>query len=58
MKKILFVIIASALFIAGCKKSETTTGGPGRLSVKITDDPFNINTVESATVTITKIEIR
>ena len=33
-------------------------GGPGRLSVKITDDPFNINIVESATVTITKIEIR
>jgi len=58
MKKILFVIIASALFIAGCKKSETTTGGPGRLSVKITDAPFDINTVESATVTITKIEIR
>ena len=58
MKKILFVIIASALFITGCKKSETTTGGPGRLSVKITDAPFDINTVESATVTITKIEIR
>jgi len=58
MKKILFVIFASALFITGCNKSETTTGGPGRLSVKITDDPFNINTVESATVTITKIEIR
>ncbi len=32
--------------------------GPGRLSVKITDDPFNISSVESAEITISKIEIR
>jgi hypothetical protein len=58
MKKLLFSIFTAAVLISGCNKSETTTGGTGRLSVKITDDPFNINTVESATVTITKIEIR
>ena len=58
MKKILFTILASAVLMSGCNKTETTTGGPGRISVKITDDPFNINSVESATVTITKIEIR
>jgi len=58
MKKILFTILSAAVLMSGCNKTETTTGGPGRISVKITDDPFNINSVESATVTITKIEIR
>jgi len=58
MKKLLFAIFAAAVLMSGCNKSETTNGGPGKLSVKITDDPFNINFVESATVTITKIEIR
>jgi uncharacterized repeat protein (TIGR02059 family) len=60
MKKLIFAIIAVTAILAGCNKSDlaTTKGGPGRLSVKITDDPFNINSVESATVTITKIEIR
>ncbi len=56
MKKLLFAIFAAAVIMSGCNKTETT--GPGRLSVKITDDPFNINSVESAEVTITKIEIR
>jgi hypothetical protein len=58
MKKLIFAIFASAVLIAGCNKTETTTGGPGKLSVRITDDPFNINSVDYATVTITKIEIR
>lgn len=60
MKKLLFPIIAAALVFAGCNKTETaiSTDGPGTLSVKITDDPFNINSVESATITISKIELR
>jgi hypothetical protein len=60
MKKLIFALFAAATIISGCNKSEiaSTNGGPGRLTVKITDDPFNISTVESATVTITKIEIR
>jgi uncharacterized repeat protein (TIGR02059 family) len=61
MKKLLFTIFAAAVMLSGCNKSDnanTTTGGPGRLSVKITDAPFNISSVESALVTITKIEIR
>jgi hypothetical protein len=60
MKKLLFTAFAALMLLSGCNKNESasTTGGPGRLSVKITDDPFNINIVESATVTITKIEIR
>ena len=57
MKKILFAVIATALIMSGC--SETTDEqGPGKLVVKITDDPFNISYVESATVTISKIEVR
>lgn len=57
MKKLLFAIFAAALIISGCNKTETTDK-PGRLSVKITDDPLNLSSVESATVTISRIEIR
>ena len=57
MKKLMFVMVAAVLFLAGCNKTETS-GGPGRLSIKITDDPFDIASVEAAYVTITKIEIR
>lgn len=56
MKKLLLAIFAAVVFISGCSKTET--GGPGRLIVKITDDPFNISSVKSAEVTISKIEIR
>jgi len=55
MKKIFVFAAVIALFISGCSKSENT---PGRLIVKVTDDPFNISYVESATVTITKIELK
>lgn len=56
MKKLLFSILSVVLIISGCNKTET--GGPGKLSIKITDDPFDISTVESAYITISKIEIR
>jgi hypothetical protein len=55
MKKILLSIAAAALIFSGCTK---TTDSPGRLVVKVTDDPFNISYVESATITVTKVEIR
>lgn len=62
MKKLLFSFITAALVFTGCNKTETSispgTSGPGTLSVKITDDPFNISSVESATITISKIELR
>jgi len=57
MKKILFALIAAALLMSGCTKT-TDYQGTGKLIVKLTDDPFNISFVESATVTITKIEVR
>ena len=57
MKKILFALATTALIMSGCKET-TDYQGTGRLVVKLTDDPFNISFVESATVTITKIEVR
>jgi hypothetical protein len=57
MKKILLTFAAAAfmLVFAGCDK---TNDGNGRLVVNITDAPFPIDMVESAEVTITKLEIR
>jgi hypothetical protein len=59
MKKIIFTILSVALisFITGCNKSPEESGA-GQLAIKITDAPFPIDMVESATVTITKVEIR
>lgn len=53
-KRVLLIAISAIFVISGCTKSSE---GTGRLSVKVTDDPFNINFVESATVKINKIEI-
>ena len=59
MKKIIFTIFAAVIILSGCNKTEGPgNNGPGKLVLKITDDPFNINYVESATITINKIEIR
>jgi len=57
MKKILFTFTVAAIMLifAGCDK---TNDGSGRLVVNITDAPFPIDMVESAEVTITKLEIR
>jgi hypothetical protein len=61
MKKSLSIILAVTLILGACNKTEdnqSNTSNPGKIIIKVTDDPFNINYVESATVTITKIEIR
>lgn len=56
MKALLtFAAAALMLFFAGCDK---TNDGYGRLIINITDAPFPIDMVESAEVTITKLEIR
>lgn len=58
MKKtalILFAALALGL-MSGCDKNGS--GETGRIVLKVTDDPFDISYVESATVTITKVEIR
>jgi len=62
MKKILFTILAVAfvVMLSGCSElfNNDQTDGKSRLVIKITDDPFDISYIESATVTITKVEIR
>lgn len=58
MKRTLLIILAavSILLMPGCNKS--SLDGSGRLVIKVTDAPFPISSIESATVTITKVEIR
>ena len=58
MKKLLFTMFAATLVIifSGCTK--TFDNSPGRLVIKVTDAPFPIDLIESASVTITKVEIR
>ena len=61
IKKLLFTLSAAAAILMFSACSETISpdnSGPGRLVIKITDAPFPIDLVESATVTITKVEIR
>lgn len=62
MKKLLlvFITITGLLLMNSCLKDENPagTGMSGSLMVKITDDPFNIDLVSSAEITVSKIEIR
>ncbi len=57
MKRVFLTFLTAAfmLVFAGCDK---TNEGNGRLVVNITDAPFPVDMVESAEVTITKLEIR
>jgi hypothetical protein len=56
MKKVFFAFMAATtiMIFTGCNKDSAN----GRLIVKVTDAPFPVNLIESATVTITKVEIR
>jgi hypothetical protein len=61
MKKLFFSISAAAVILvfSACSKTDSPDfRGPGRLVIKITDAPFPVDMVESATVTITKVEVR
>ena len=62
MKSIAKLLISSLAIIviilfSGCSKS-INEDGIGRLLIKVTDAPFPIDNIESATVTITKVELR
>jgi hypothetical protein len=61
-KKIMLIqVIAVLLIFAACNRNYLTQSyspESGRLKVSITDAQFKINYIESATVTISKIEIR
>ena len=59
MKKTGLILLAASLllFTGACDRIQTGDG-QGRLVIKVTDDPFDISSIESATVTITKVEIK
>jgi hypothetical protein len=59
MKKNGLIFLAAAIILlAGSCDRNGTNEGYGRLVIKVTDDPFDINNIESATVAITKVEIK
>jgi len=59
MKRIGFILLAvSLVFIAGSCNKPLNSGDDGRLVVKVTDAPFDISNIESATVTVNKVEIK
>jgi hypothetical protein len=60
MKKNLISIFAVVLaaFFTACDKTSSDDNGNGNLLIKVTDAPFPIDMIESAMVTITKVEIR
>ncbi len=60
MKKTLLLFLAAAFLalVGGCDKITNNDSNIGRLVIKVTDGPFEIDLIESATVTITKVEIR
>ncbi len=58
--KWIFLLIMTAVLVAlipSCQKAENTSG-MGRLVIKVTDAPFPMDLIESATITISKVEIR
>jgi hypothetical protein len=57
MKNLISTLIAAALILTGCSKVQDNNS-LGKLVVKVTDDPFRIDYITSATVKITKIEAR
>ncbi len=58
-KTILTMLAAVAIILApSCNKSDFDGAGAGRLVVNVTDAPFPIDIIESAEVTINKVEIR
>ncbi len=59
MKKTCLILLTASLllFIGACDRTQTGDG-QGRLVINVTDDPFDISNIESATVTITKVEIK
>ena len=60
MKRIVLILLSAALLLSmgACNETGNTGEGDGRVVISVTDDPFDISNIESATVTITKVEIK
>jgi len=59
MKKNAILLLAAALILISGACNEIRNGDEtGRVILKVTDAPFDINNIESALVTITKVEMR
>ena len=59
MKKKVTLVLATALIILAGACSEIRKGDDaGRVVLKVTDAPFDISNIESALVTITRVELR
>lgn len=61
MKKTVSILLTAAFLLGmgACNEISNNSGdGDGRVVIKITDDPFDISYIESATVTITRVEIK
>ncbi|MFO7575507.1 MAG: DUF4382 domain-containing protein [Bacteroidales bacterium] len=58
-KWILLLVMAAALvaLTPSCQKADDNSG-TGRLVVKVTDAPFPMDIIESATITISKVELK
>lgn len=59
MKKLFFAFFTSVFIVllSSCS-DKISNNDPGRLVVRVTDAPFPIDMIDSAAVTITKVEIR
>ncbi len=60
MKNFTAILVAAALLLiaTACSQSYKTEDQQGRLVLKVTDAPFDISSIESATVKIVKIELK
>lgn len=60
MKKIAIILLTAAfiLTVGACNKTRNPGDGDGKVVIKVTDAPFDISAIESATVTITRVEIK
>jgi hypothetical protein len=59
MKKNIYVLLIAALaLVAGACNDIKNGDNTGRIVLKVTDAPFDISNIESALVTITKVELR
>ena len=57
-KKAILLLTAALIFVAGACNEIRNGNDSGRVILKVTDAPFDISNIESALVTITKVELK